>query len=216
MRRLFLHFLYFSTLILISSPALAAVVEGQVPVPEPEPVSVSAQRYAGDSAKETAAPGPPIAAVYLEGDFSGLSPGEAKVEVLKQVGHQFVPKLLSVRAGSTVEFLNLDEDYHNILSYSKVKRFDLGRYRKGDPTPTILFDKPGMVKIYCEIHKHMRGVIFVHDSPYFTETDARGNFRIEEVPAGSYKLKVFFSKRVNWERDIEVTQNQTLKADFLA
>ena len=71
---------------------------------------------------------------------------------------QFLPAVLPVQTGTLVEFPNLDDSYHNVFSYSKAKRFDLGRYRKDEKPPAIVFDKPGAVKLYCEIHEHMRAI----------------------------------------------------------
>ena len=78
----------------------------------------------------------------------------------------------------TVEFPNLDDMYHNVFSYSKTKRFDLGRYRKDEKPGSVLFDKPGTVTVHCEIHDRMRGTVLVLETPYFVKTDAQGHYRL--------------------------------------
>ncbi len=98
---------------------------------------------------------------------------------------------MAVRTGTQVAFPNHDDEFHNVFSYSRAKRFDLGRFRKDEQSPLITFDQPGLVKIYCEIHKHMRSLLLVLDTPWFVETDSGGRFQIEHVPPGTYRLRAF-------------------------
>jgi plastocyanin len=150
------------------------VIEGHVTLPAPEPPAVSPPRYAGPEGA-MAPPDAPVAVIYLEGQFPASAtntfPGTNEIW---QRGMQFHPALLPVRVGSTVAFPNGDGFYHNVFSYSRSKRFDLGRYRKEDQPVTEVFDKPGVVKLYCDIHQNMRGVILVLDTPFFTRTDTNG------------------------------------------
>src|SRR5207248_11305232 len=96
---------------------------------------------------------------------------------------------LPIEVGTRVEFPNLDDTYHNIFSYSPTKRFDLGRYRPEErPIPSVVFDKPGLVTLRCDIHEHMRGLILVLSTPYFVMTDTAGRFRLVKLPAGTYQL----------------------------
>ncbi len=97
----------------------------------------------------------------------------------------FLPALLPVQVGTTVEFPNLDDTYHNIFSYSPAKRFDLGRYRPEErPIPSVIFDVPGLVTLRCDIHEHMRGLILVLNTPYFVITDESGRFRLSGLAVG--------------------------------
>ena len=82
----------------------------------------------------------------------------------------FMPLILPVQVGTKVEFPNLDDTYHNIFSFSPAKRFDLGRYRSDErPIPSQVFDVTGLVTVRCDIHRHMRGLILVVDTPYFVD-----------------------------------------------
>ena len=101
---------------------------------------------------------------------------------MAQKNINFSPGLLAIQVGTTVEFPNLDDTYHNVFSYSKTKRFDLGRYTKGEKPGLVLFDKPGVVTLHCEIHGTMRGTILVLDTPYFQKTDEHGSFHLESLP----------------------------------
>jgi hypothetical protein len=127
---------------------------------------------------------------------------------------QFRPALLPVRVGTAVSFPNGDDFYHNVFSYSKAKRFDLGRYRKEDKPAVQVFDKPGVVRLYCDIHRHMRGVILVLDTPYFTATDTNGLFRLENLPSGNYLLKAWVNEQRVGEKWVDLVPSKTLRVDF--
>ena len=112
--------------------------------------------------------------VYLEeapqAAFEAPVPGRA---VLDQRNEAFVPYVLAVTVGSTVDFPNSDRVYHNVFSLSKPRRFDLGRYPKGR-SRSVRFDQPGVVRVFCEIHSHMNAFILVFAHRYFAATDADG------------------------------------------
>jgi len=155
-----------------------------------------------------------LAVVYLEGKFNASPP--AKPVVLGQKGYQFDQSVLPVQTGTLIEFPNLDEDYHNVFSYSKIRRFDLGRYLKGETPPAMVFDKPGIVRLFCEIHEHMRGAILVLDTPYFTRSSPDGAFRLAGLPAGNFVLKAWFNEKVVLEKPVTLKPGQTLRVDSAA
>jgi plastocyanin len=199
-------------LILVGRSDGQSLIEGTVTLPKPEPVTVAPPRYAGQVG-EIAAPDPPTAVVYLEGQFPlpGASPMTNQV---LQLGLQFRPALLPIHVGTFVAFPNGDGLYHSVFSYSKPKRFDLGRYRKEDrPAPTVLFDKPGIVKLYCDIHQHMRGVILVLDTPYFTHT-TNGVYRLANLPAGDFLLKAWIDEKHVYQKPVRLKPGQRLDVDF--
>lgn len=109
---------------------------------------------------------------------------------MAQENKRFVPTVLAVQVGDTVSFPNFDPFFHNVFSYSKVKRFDLGRYPQGQ-SAEVVFEKPGVVQVFCEIHAAMRAYIHVLDTPYFTVSDEQGRFEISSVPGGEYQLCVW-------------------------
>ncbi len=143
------------------------------------------------------------AVVWLSGDsLPPLKPVEP-IPTIAQKDMMFKPSVMAVSVGSTVEFPNLDPFFHNVFSYSKTKKFDLGRYEQGKSKP-VTFDKPGIVKIFCEIHYSMRAYLHVLASPYFAVTDEKGGFTIPDVKPGNYTLHVWQENQSDLVREITV------------
>jgi plastocyanin len=186
----------------------AATIEGRVELPKTKSAPVANKRYEIVSQAGKLATNPPLAVVYLEGNFP--PPASPALAQIIQKDFAFVPSLLVIRTGTKVEFPNHDADYHNIFSYSAPKRFDLGRYRADErPVPFQIFDKPGLVNLRCDIHEHMRALLLVVDSPHFTTTDPEGNFRLTELPAGRYTLKAWLNNKTTLEKPVELTDGST-------
>jgi plastocyanin len=198
-------------------PGLAfggAAVEGTVALPKAAP-PVAAARYQNLGAVEPAQPDPPAAVVYVEGASAPQGSAASAADVAQQ-GFQFSPGLLAIRRGTTVRFPNRDPEYHSVFSYSKAKRFDLGRYSDDEKPAELLFDQTGVVKLYCEIHDHMRGTILVVDTPHFAKTDAEGRYRLENLPAGRYVLKAWLDEDDVREHAVELRGGETAHVDFPA
>ena len=198
-------------LVLAAAPALAGTIEGVVELsvrPDPAPTP----RY-GQTVGEIRDPDPAVAVVYVEGTGTHAKPERTEIA---QQGYQFTPGLLVVTAGSVVDFPNHDPEYHSVFSYSKARRFDLGRYQRGERPPPLTFDSPGIVKLYCDIHEHMRGTIVVVDTPYFVKTDATGRYRIERLPPGRLVVKAWLGESTVRERTVDVGATETVRVDFPA
>jgi plastocyanin len=192
------------------------VIEGTVQLPKPSADRGLNQRYATNSDVAMAPTNPPAAVVYLEGDFHAHATAAKSPAQVAQKNIAFAPDLLPILVGSAVEFPNMDETYHNVFSYSKTKRFDLGRYRKDEKPTVVVFDKPGAVTIHCEIHERMRGTILVLETPHFQKTDTAGHYRLENLPAGSYVLKAWVAGDDVRPRPVELKAGMTLHVDFPA
>lgn len=122
---------------------------------------------------------------------------------LKQRSKIFEPSVMAVTVNSTVSFPNLDQFYHNVFSYSKAKKFDLGKYKQGQ-TRFVTFDKPGIVQVFCEIHYSMRAYVHVVETPLFAVSDDNGAFSIKNVPPGDYTLSVWQEGQSDLTREIAV------------
>lgn len=125
--------------------------------------------------------------LYLEGRFSDSYDPPETNPMIMQTDETFVPHVLPVIRGTTVNFPNGDSFFHNVFSLSSAKSFDLGRYPKHQ-IRSVRFDRSGIVKVFCHIHSHMSAVVLVFDHPYFTEADAEGRFRMDNIPPGTYEL----------------------------
>jgi plastocyanin len=190
-----------------------ATIEGRVDLPKAKSAPVANKRYQVVTKAGVIATDPPVAVVYLEGPFpKSANPPKAQ---MAQKDLAFVTPLLPVQVGTTVEFPNLDDTYHNIFSYSKPKRFDLGRYLPTErPIPSEVFDQPGLVAIHCDIHEHMHGIILVLETPYFVRSNPEGKFRLTGLPAGHYTLKAWVSSKTTLERPVELAKGSTLHVDL--
>ena len=153
--------------------------------------------------------------VYI--DQPGLSrnqPPENARKVIIQKDGTFSPHVLPVLIGTTVEWPNNDEIYHNVFSMSEPKPFDLGIY-KSKETKRVTFDKSGRVDVFCSIHTKMNAIVLVLENPFFATTDKNGNFTITNVPAGKYPLKAWHERLPGQVKNITVTESGETTVEFV-
>jgi plastocyanin len=131
----------------------------------------------------------PDAVVTLRGAAEPAAPAAATA-TMDQRRQEFVPHVLAVRAGTSVNFPNSDNIRHQVYSFSAPKRFELRLY-EGAPNAPLLFDKPGVVVLGCNIHDWMLGYIYVSDDPWFAVSDAQGQLRLDTLPAGHYRMTLW-------------------------
>jgi plastocyanin len=140
--------------------------------------------------------------------------------VMDQLNLEFRPHVLPVLVGSTVQFPNNDQVDHNIFSMSRTKKFNLGSYKPGD-SKAVLFEKPGIVELRCDVHAEMAAYILVLKNPYFTVTDKNGNFQIPDasylqqagledladLATGKYFIKTWHEKLKTQKEAITITED---------
>ncbi len=119
---------------------------------------------------------------------------KASKAVMNQHDLKFVPRVLPVQGGTTVNFPNNDKTWHNVFSASTTKKFNLGLYPAGE-SRNVTFGKPGVVRILCNVHPNMEAHIVVKGHPFFTVPNTRGSYRIDAVPMGKYRLEVWHPQR---------------------
>lgn len=124
---------------------------------------------------------------------------------MAQKERRFEPSVIAVPVGGTVEFPNHDPFFHNVFSYSKVRKFDLGRYPEGK-SAAVTFDEAGVVPVFCEIHYSMRAYVHVVETPYYAVTDEHRRFRIPDVRPGDYTLRV-------WQEGLPEIERRVLVLD---
>jgi len=128
------------------------------------------------------------AVVFVQAPPAGArSTAGAPSAEMDQIDKTFVPGVLPVVVGTTVHFPNHDQILHHVYSFSRTKSFELPLY-KGRDAPPVLFDKVGVVKVGCNIHDWMSGIILVLPTRHFSVTDDTGRFVLRDLPAGSYEL----------------------------
>jgi plastocyanin len=129
------------------------------------------------------------AVVWLEAP-NAARPADRRAVVLDQRNLDFAPHVIAIRVGTTVDFPNNDRVFHNVFSFRNGKVFDLGMYPVG-ALKRVLFDRPGLSRIFCNIHPGMAAYVLAVDSPYFAVTDRSGAFTIPAVPAGTYSYRAW-------------------------
>jgi plastocyanin len=142
--------------------------------------------------------------VYLEtAPRAAFDQREEPRAKLDQRNETFVPHVLAIVAGTTVDFPNNDATYHNVFSLSSTRPFDLGRYA-GGRSKSIRFDRPGIVRVFCDIHSHMSAFILVFAHRYFAVTDDEGRYRLADVPPGTYSVVAWNEAKASESRKIVV------------
>ena len=132
---------------------------------------------------------------------------------LAQRNQSFVPHVLPVAAGTTVEFPNLDPIFHNVFSVSPGKRFDLGKYPRGQ-SRSVRFERPGLIQVYCDIHSNMAAFIVVLQNHAFAQPDGSGRFALPDLPAGEYVVNVWHPDYPAIRRAIRVPPGGDLDLDL--
>jgi plastocyanin len=156
------------------------------------------------------------AVVYLEtapaGAFEDREPRRARMD---QRNETFLPHVLAVEEGTVVDFPNNDSTYHNVFSLSKPKRFDLGRYARGR-SRAVRFDRPGIVRVFCDIHSHMSAFVLVFSHPYYASTEGDGRYRIDNIPPGTYTVSAWHEGSTRDTRTVTIPpQGGPVDLDFL-
>jgi plastocyanin len=152
------------------------------------------------------AQGKPVAdavVVAVPADAGVRLPVKPRENVVDQVDKQFVPKVQAVLVGTPVTFPNNDNVRHQVYSFSPAKRFELPLYA-GIPAQPVLFDKPGVVVLGCNIHDWMVGYIYVSESPYFAKTGKDGKAVLADLPPRAYVVRV-------WHPQSEAAEESTRK-----
>lgn len=115
---------------------------------------------------------------------------ESSSALMDQREMKFIPRVIAILAGTKVSFPNNDKTWHNVFSTSEAKTFDLGLYAPGK-SREITFDKPGVVKILCNVHPDMETYVVVKAHPYFSATDKQGGYQVKALPLGKYRLEIW-------------------------
>ena len=169
-------------------------------------------RYRPPARSEASASSPETAVIYLEGTNVPAPASRPTVRV-SQKNRTIIPHLTVVQVGTRVEFPNQDDVFHNIFSLSGPRRFNLGRYPPGGSKAEV-FTMPGIVRLFCDIHSEMGGIVLVLDTPYFVKPDAEGRFRLEGVPPGEYTAVAWHESAGTDSARVVVSEGAETSIDF--
>jgi plastocyanin len=142
------------------------------------------------------------AVVWVEGPRA--TPGRASATIVMK-NKTFVPRVVVVPAGGSVEFPNQDPVLHNVFSVSGDNRFDLDLYKK-PRSGRWTFLHPGLVRVYCNIHPQMSAFVLVRDNPFWARPGADGRFEIRDVPPGDWVLKAWHERSGESSRPVAVAE----------
>ena len=151
------------------------------------------------------------AVVMIDGP-SLRAAADAPHAVMSQRDDTFVPPVLAVVVGTTVDFPNGDPRLHNVFSTSPARKFDLGMYGEGE-VKSVLFETPGVVEVRCNVHPAMKGFVVVHPNPYLAVSDAQGGYTIADVPPGTYTLRVWHAGMPEEQTHVTIGEGQVRALD---
>lgn len=137
-----------------------------------------------------------------------------KVRQMAQRDKAFVPGVVAITRGSTVDFPNEDKFFHNVFSLSEGNAFDLQLYRAGE-SKSVTFEKTGVVDVYCNIHPNMWGQILVLDNPFFTTTGKDGAFELTKLPPGNYTVVAWISGGEPVKQQVKVEPGKRAEVSFV-
>jgi len=127
--------------------------------------------------------------------------------LVDQVNKEFVPYVTVIQVGTRIRFPNSDKIRHHVYSFSPAKRFELPLYA-GKAAAPVLFDKPGIVVMGCNIHDWMVGYVYVADTPFFGRTEANGSVQLRDLPGGDYRVQI-------WHPEMDAPEQTTTRTEHL-
>jgi plastocyanin len=176
-------------------------------------IGLHASTISASTISGTVSPAKPDSVVYIAAIPGKTFPAPAKPFVMDQKSLLFQPHVLAVPLGATVQFQNSDKVQHNIfwpdISGNKSVSHNMGTWPTGQARP-FKFDTPGVVSLLCNVHPEMSAYIIVSPTPYYAVTDASGNFKIDDVPDGSYTVSAWHEGMKIQTKPIVVSGNSNM------
>jgi plastocyanin len=206
----------------LAADARAAVLHGTLSVPVAPPSAQAMNAYPGHAdamASHSMAPRGAVndAVLWLEripaAAESALALAPQPRPKLAQKDQCFMPRVVSVATGGVVDFPNQDPIYHNVFSVSSTRRFDLGKYPKGQ-SRSVVFPKAGLVNVYCDIHSDMAAFVIVTPNHAYTQPAADGDWALPDLPAGHYLLHAWHPDFGTFEREVDLSADRSLALSF--
>ena len=144
-----------------------------------------------------------LSGAQIKARTASLKPQKKEMD---QKDLKFIPTVVAIRVGDTVDFPNHDKTWHNVYSKGGANDFDLGLYRPGE-TRSKKFDKPGVSRILCNAHPNMEAFVVVKEHPFFSSSDSRGLYEIKDVPLGKVRVQVWYPNLEVWNETVELVRD---------
>ena len=151
--------------------------------------------------------------VYINQAVPGAPP-PGPAQQMTQHFVAFDPHVLAIPVGTRVDWPNLDDIYHNVFSMSETDEFNLGLHTNKEQAQTYVFSTVGRIDVFCSIHSKMHGIILVLPSPYFAKVNARQHYRIDGVPAGTYRLRAWHERLPHRDETVTVPATGEVAVNF--
>jgi plastocyanin len=197
-----------------AAPANTGRIEGIVRLAAPDGKPIVSGAYPSRRVNKPGARGTEIGnvIVFLRDVPRSATLPAARLEMVQQE-EAFVPRVLAISRGSSVDFPNADPFFHNVFSLSRGATFDLGRFPRGERRSRT-FTQAGLIKIFCHLHSHMSASIMVFDHPFYTVPGGNGGFVLEDVPAGEHRVSAWHERIGESAKQIVVEPGRTVRVEF--
>jgi plastocyanin len=199
---------------LTAAPPVTGRIEGSVRLTSARMRTVPSGVYPSRRVAPSPAAGPEMSNVVV---FIKDAPQRENLPAtratISQKDEAFVPRVVAITRGSTVDFPNFDPYFHNVFSLSRVASFDLGRFPRGD-SRARKFTSAGLIKVYCHIHSHMSASIMVFDHDYFRIPQPDGGFTLTDIPAGTYRISAWHERIGESVREVRVDAGSRAHVEF--
>jgi len=193
----------------------SGVVRGRVEIGIPVTVRRPSAAYPTRSvAQPVLAPASELRHVVVFLKDAPARPTEPMMVEIRQRDENFIPRVVAVPVGSDVGFPNDDPIYHNVFSLSRAKSFNLGRFPRGD-TRSVHVTKPGIIKVFCDIHSHMTATIMVFNHPWFTVVGEDGRFELTGVPSGARTITAWHERLGETTAPVRVDAGGVTETNFV-
>jgi len=193
----------------------SGVVRGRVEIGIPVTVRRPSAAYPTRTvAQPVLAPASELRHVVVFLKDAPAQPTQPMMVDIRQRDENFIPRVVAVPVGSDVGFPNDDPIYHNVFSLSRAKSFNLGRFPRGD-SRSVHVTKPGIIKVFCDIHSHMTATIMVFNHPWFAVVGEDGRFELAGVPAGDRKITAWHERLGDTTRPVRVDSSGVTETNFV-